>query len=272
MNELSKTVERFSGGILPSYRHPPLIEVVCGIRFQPSPNFTLPYFGLLWNKFREKYPRIQHAAPLMVGVNQFLVDTVTGAPLPRVWFINSQDDQLIQFQLDHIYFNWRQRQDVYPRYRHVIHNFEEVFDTIKVFFEESTLGNFTPIECELTYLNHIIKRQDKETADELKRIFKDFSWDKSPRFLSNPINVSWNLSFLLPGKKGNLMVSLHEGVRKEDNSPLFVLQLTAKGIGHSKDKQGIREWFDTAHEWIVRGFADLTTESIQIEEWGKENV
>ena len=26
-------------------------------------------------------------------------------------------------------------------------------------------------------------------------------------------------------------------------------------------------WFDLAHEWIVRGFADLTTEKIQQNIW-----
>lgn len=257
---------------LPSYLHPPVNEVVCGIKFQSSPNFTLPYIGLLWNKFREKYPRVQHAAPLAEGPDQILVDTFTGIPLPRVWFINQNENQLVQFQPDRIYFNWRHRQDVYPRYENVIRNFEEVLDTLEAFFKESGFGNFTPVECELTYLNHINKIPDMEMADELQRVFRDFSWHKSPRFLPTPSNVSWNVRFALPEKKGYLTVSLKEGTLKEGNVPLLVFNLTAKGIGQSKDRSGIREWFDMAHVWIVRGFADLTTETIQTEIWERENA
>jgi hypothetical protein len=48
--------------------------------------------------------------------------------------------------------------------------------------------------------------------------------------------------------------------------------MIARGLGESKDRRGIREWFDTAHEWIVRGFADLTTDRIQTKVWRKEHV
>jgi uncharacterized protein (TIGR04255 family) len=272
MEKSSSNFTSCSNDRLPSYLHPPVNEVVCGIRFQLSPNFTLPYIGLLWSKFREKYPRVEHAAPIAVGPGQLLIDTVTGVPLPRVLFINKQDNQLVQFQQDRIYFNWRQRQDVYPRYENVIQNFEEVLDTVEAFFKESELGDFIPVECELTYLNHIPKRAGRETVEELQRVFRDFSWHGPPRFLPNPINMSWNMRFALPEKKGHLNVSLKEGTLKENNTSVFVLNLTAKGPIQATDRSGIREWFDTAHVWIVCGFADLTTEKIQKEDWKRENA
>ena len=45
--------------------------------------------------------------------------------------------------------------------------------------------------------------------------------------------------------------------------PLLVLEIKTRGIGESTTKEAIREWFDVAHEWIVRGFTDLTTPEIQ---------
>jgi len=262
----------WSADKLPSYRHPPVNEVVCGIRFQPFPDFTIPYIGLLWNRFREQYPRVQHAPPLAVGPDQILVDTVTGVPLPRVWFMNQEDNQLIQFQPDRIYFNWRQRQDVYPRYENVIRNFEEVLDTVQTFLKESGFAEFSPVECELTYLNHIVRNPGVETVNELQRVFRDFSWDKSPRFLPSPSSASWGMRFALPEKKGYLSASLKEGTLREGNVPLLVFNLTAKGIGRSMDRKGIREWFDVAHTWIVCGFADLTTETIQTDVWEREDA
>jgi len=272
MNKPPSSLKSCSTDSLPSYLRPPVNEVVCGIRFQPSSNFTLPYIGLLWNKFREKYPRVEHAAPL-AELGQILVDTVTGAPLPRVWFINGQDNQLIQFQPDRIYFNWRQRGDLYPRYESVIKNFEEVLDSLEAFFKESKFGEFIPVECEITYVNHIRKERDRDTVAELQRVFKDFCWHEAPRFLPNPINVSWNMRFALPEKKGFLIASLKEGTLKEEgNAPIFILNLMAKGIGQVTNRNGIREWFDMAHVWIVCGFADLATETIQTVDWGREDA
>lgn len=247
-----------------------MTEVVCGVRFEPSPNFTLPHIGLLWNKFREEYPRVEHAPPLAPGPNQILIDSATGAPLPRVWFKNMQDNQLIQFQTDRIYFNWRQRQDTYPQYENVINNFEGVLDTIEAFFKESELGKFIPIEYELSFINHISKGEGQDTVEGYQRVFRDLQWRCPHDFLPNPANISWNMRFALPDKKGYLYTSFNEGTLK-DNKPIFILTLTARGDGQDHDRKGIREWFDTAHVWIVCGFADLTTEKIQ-EEWGKENA
>jgi hypothetical protein len=56
----------------------------------------------------------------------------------------------------------------------------------------------------------------------------------------------------------------------EDKVPLFVLELTARGLGESTNKNTTREWFDVAHECIVRGFTDLTTHAVQKEFWERE--
>ena len=42
---------------------------------------------------------------------------------------------------------------------------------------------------------------------------------------------------------------------------------TARGQTVDKGKKQMWNWFDLAHEWIVRGFADLTTEKIQQNIW-----
>jgi uncharacterized protein (TIGR04255 family) len=262
----------YSRGRFPSYKKPPVNEVVCGIRFQPSPNLTLPHVGLLWNKFREEYPRVQHATPIALSADQLLVDPATGVPLPRVWFMNQQDNQLVQFQMDRLYFNWRQRGDVYPRYENVIQNFEGALDTLEAFFKEFALGELSLVECELSYINHIQREEGRDTLDDVQSVFRDVLWQESPRFLPNPTVINWELRFPLPDKKGRLNAKLSTATRAADNIPIFVLDLTARGIGQSTDRKSIREWFDTAHEWIVCGFADLTTEEVQRNVWERENA
>jgi uncharacterized protein (TIGR04255 family) len=144
---------------LPSYKKPPINEVVCGIRFKTPGKFRIPHIGLLWNKFSANYPVIQHVPPIASSKGELILDKQVNVPLPRVWFINNEDDQLIQFQLDRFYFNWRRRERNYPRYSSVIKNFRMVFETIKEFFLEIDIGELKPVEYELTYINHIPKSE-----------------------------------------------------------------------------------------------------------------
>ena len=260
----------FSPSILPSYKSPPVNEVVCGVRFNPSANLHIPHIGFLWEKFRADYPNTQHVPPIATAKGDLLIDWATGMPLPRVWFISESDDQLVQFQFDRFYFNWRRRRGDYPRYDYVISEFESVLQKVTVFFSEFDLGELTPIEYELSYINHIPKGHGWNTIADLPKIFTDYVWKRpQKRFLPKPEKVTWTKEFQLPENKGNLNVSLKYAIRTEDKLPLLVLELKTRGIDESVGKEGLREWFDLAHEWIVRGFTDLTTPEIH-EMWERE--
>jgi uncharacterized protein (TIGR04255 family) len=254
----------FSTDALPSYKNPPVNEVVCGLRFDTPEKLRIPHIGFLWDKFRADYPIVQHVPPIATSKGEILVDPAVGVPIPRVWFINKSDDQLVQFQVDRFYFNWRSRQSDYPRYEHVIENFESALNSIIDFFNEFDLGVFKPIEYELSYINHIPNGEGWNTIDDLPKIFSDFAWkQKKERFLPSPEKVTWQSEFPLPEKLGHLIINLKQATRTEDKVALLVLELKTRGIGESTKKEDIREWFDLSHDWIVRGFTDLTTPEIQ---------
>lgn len=255
---------------LPSYKQPPVDEVVCGLRFEPLLELKVPHIGLLWEKFRNEYPRVQHAMPIATG-RSLLVDEAIGIPLPRIWFISKADDELIQFQLDRFYFNWRNRGDEYPRYPSIIKKFEMVKSQLHAFMNELQLGTIKPLEYELTYINHIPTGQGWESMDDLPRVIRDFTWQKEKhRFLPNPANITWQVRFELPDGMGSLNVKLNQAKRKIDNVLGLKLELTAKGLGKETTAGHMRDWFDLAHEWIVRGFTDLTAQEIQETIWKRE--
>ena len=257
-------------GALPSYKKPPVNEVYWGLRFHPPDEFYIPHIGSLWEKFRNEYPKIHHVSQIATSKGEILIDEATGVPIPRVWFISKSDDQLIQFQIDRFYFNWRRRENEYPRYSHVIKSFEKVLEIILDFFSEFKFGDLEPIEYELTYINHIPKGQGWDTIDDLPKIFSDLIWKQNKKcFLPNPEKVAWHTEYPFQEQKGHLIVDLKQAIRTEDKVPLFVLEMKTKGIAKSKSKESIREWFDLAHEWIVRGFTDLTTSEMQ-QIWERE--
>lgn len=253
-----------------SYKNPPINEVVCGMRFHSNDKLCYPHVGFLWEKFKDDYPIIKHANPIINQPNTW-IDETTGFPLPRVWFINKSDDKLIQFQFDRFYFNWRKRQDIYPRYSYIISSFEKLYDTIQEFYKDFNFDEFMPLECELTYVNHIPNGKGWETLEDISKIFRDFTWQKKEdRFLSYPEEITWNISFPIEKERGTLHVKLRKSTLKKDNNPVIILELQAKGVCITSNKETIREWFDLAHKYIAHGFNDLTTPIIQ-EFWGKQN-
>jgi uncharacterized protein (TIGR04255 family) len=255
---------------LPYYKNPPVNEVVCGLRFKTPDNLKIPHIGILWSKFLNDYPVIQHAPPIASSKGEIIIDKQVNVPLPRVWFVNMKDDQLIQFQFDRFYFNWRKRERKYPRYQYVIKNYLKILDVLRDFFINNDLGELKPLEYELTYLNHIPQGEGWETIEDLPNLFRDFIWNMSAeRFLQNPQKITWGIEFQLPEQNGTLFVNLKHGIKKSDKRPILILELSVKLIDDSILIEKILEWYNLSHEYIVRGFSDLTTPEIQ-KIWGRE--
>jgi len=254
---------------LPSYRKPPVIEVVCGITFEKIENFMAPHLGLFWQKIRDEYPKCQHAIPLGFPQEQSEPGIEFGLPLPRMWFIKEKDDALVQLQNNRFLYNWRKIQDEpYPRYQHVIEAFRTNFALFRKFLEEEDLGELNPIECEMTYINHIPKGECWEMVSDIHDVLPELDWcTENERFLPEPLHLGWQASFAFPEDRGRLQVKLKQATRKIDNCPIFILDVSARGLGADKSLDAIWSWFELAHEWIVCGFTDLTSKEIQTSIW-----
>jgi len=261
---------------LPSYKTPPVIEVVCGINFKKIEKFKAAHSGLFWQKLRSDYPKCQHAPPLGFPSKpmEFEADPEFPFPLPRLWFINEKEDGLVQLQNNRFLYNWRKilPEESYPRYHMVISAFKKNLDIFKTFLEEESLGSINLIECELTYVNHILKEEGWESPADIHGIMSDLNWRLDvKRFLPEPRNLGWNATFTMPEDNGRLYVQLEQKIRQIDKRPLFILQLIARGLGADKSEEAMWKWFDLAHKWIVCGFTDLTNAKIQTEIWQRED-
>jgi uncharacterized protein (TIGR04255 family) len=259
---------------LPDYRKPPVIEVVSGIAFKKIEQFKAPHLGLFWQKLRADYPICQHAPPLGFPPDPSEPTGEFELPLPRIWFINEKLNNLIQLQNNRFFYNWRKMHadEPYPHYRAVIKKFIANLELFQKFLEEEKLGSFSPTDCELTYINHILKGEGWESLSDIPDILPDISWrTNKTRFLPEPLNMGWMTSFALPEDKGRLHVKLDQVTHKIDKRPILRLEISAKGLGSDKSQKAIRDWFEIAHEWIVRGFTDLTGKKIQTTIWERSN-
>src|SRR5260221_1257895 len=192
---------------LPSFKNPPVNEVICGVTFKPIAKLLAPHLGILWSKFRSEYPTCLEVDTLLPVVEHFDAEE-TGAPdfsvasLPRMWFVSKDQNAIVQVQRDRLLHNWRKVRpsDEYPRYSVVKEKFSQRCQEFLTFLAENELGGLDPIQFEMTYLNHIPAGSGWGSMDDLAKVFPDFSWRVGKRFFDRPEKVNWRTSFVLPDR------------------------------------------------------------------------
>ena len=260
------------------FSSPPVNEVVLGIQSDRL-GMTVPYLGLFWAALRDQYPLVEVHPALDPVIERFGDRPETVAPAgfrllekpetPRCWFLDKTGNRLLQVQQDRLIHNWRRVQDddPYPRYASVRATFEREYQRLAEFIARERLGELAPQQCEVTYINHIL-------ATRFDSVFTALT-PPSGGFLRSPEQGAFTLTYQIPGAStepvGRVHVMMHPARRRRDDAPLFVLSLTARGVPEDGGLQGTLKFFDRAHEFIVRGFCDLTSADMH-RMWGRRNV
>lgn len=272
MNEITK--KNFDS--LPEYEKPPLAEVICGTTYKPLDKFVASHMGILWGQFQPDYPKVEELAPLSSPIEIFQgqqipteLEFTTVPPLPRQRFTSKDGNNVIQIQRDRFIFNWRKvnQDDSYPRYLKVIESFEEKLSIFENFLQSGNI-NVEPIQNELTYINQIPQGDLWETIQDIRNIFPKIDLSFNGLILKEPETTNWRISFVLPNNLGRLHTVIRTNAeRVSDGKPLIMFELTVRGMNQEQSKLNRKAWFDSAREWIVKGFTDLTSEEIQNKIW-----
>lgn len=252
---------------LPEYKAPPVIEVVCGVQFESVSGFQSVHFGDFWRQVRDQYPTTQDKPPL-----QDLLETDQGTtlradfladlpPLRRVFCVDASGNFLLQVQPSRFLCNWRKERpdDEYPRYTNAYQRFASGWNHFVRFVKEAGLGLPRSNQYELTYINHIPEGTEPFPVG-IEHYLPLLAWRsaRSERFLPAPQGAALRLQFTLPEAMGRLHVTVNHGRERPDGKGLLVIDLTARGPA-KPDWVDMGQWFGVAHEWIVRGFTDLTS-------------
>ncbi len=281
----TKAQTSYTHPTLPDFSKPPVIEVALAVQFDLLSSLQTPHIGILWSNFRPTFPRVEQHPPRNSVIEKFGVRkpdkaTVTfgmGIPVPRCWFLNETGTELIQVQQDCFVHNWRKGSEVdeYPHYRYIREKFELELNTFRQFIRNENLGEFIPNQCEVTYVNHIVLGEGWENHGQLDEVITVWSPHYSDDFLSKPEGVRFAVRYVIPDKTGaplgRLHVSIEPGYRTIDEKPIFILRLTARGRPDGEGSEGVFRFLDRGHEWIVRGFASITTQRMH-KIWGRLDV
>lgn len=211
-----------SGGQdLPEFKSPPVIEVVCGVQFEPLPGFLSVHFGEFWARIRDRYPRTEDRPPLGelretdqgTTVNAELVADMP--PLRRVFYVDPTGNFLLQVQPTRFLSNWRKERpaDAYPRYVTAFQRFSSGWTAFVDFATEASFGVPRTNQYELTYINHIEEPGERFPAG-IGQYLPLLTWGgaQSTGFLPAPRNALLRLQFALPDGSGRLHVTVNHGL------------------------------------------------------------
>ncbi len=243
---------------LPTFKNPPIVEVVVGVQFAPLDDFLIPYVGGLWDCLgREKYPSFQETDLIIDGANPPIFGK---HPLPRIWFVSGDSNNIIQFQVDRFLYNWRKEpfsDTDYPRYDRVINNFMNSAGDFSKYLHDVGIGPACSQKLELSYIN-LVKLDDFGGLSGIGNILNDISWNGEGRILDVPRKISGRLQFPIQEIASLMDIVYENGILLETGEEILKIEVSVKGQAPDPDMLKCIDWFNVARKCIVTGFNDIT--------------
>jgi uncharacterized protein (TIGR04255 family) len=260
---------------LPDFGKPPVSEVALSVQFNPLPLLRAFQIHDLWiTAYRSRFPKVEEHVSLESVIEQFGVAPIPEAqrlsirfrnidapPTARFWFIDEAGNELVQVQQSRFVRNWRKSGDgdQYPRYEHVRSSFVSDFRLFSNHVAAASLGTIVPVQCEVTYVNMISPAKHAEVGHVIQQLTGGFS----EPFFPSPEDVTSVWRFVIPRTDGSpvgrLSIELRPAYKRETEEEILQLHLTARGLPLGDGLEGVLAFLDLGREWIVRGFAAITT-------------
>jgi uncharacterized protein (TIGR04255 family) len=262
---------------LPSFRKPPVGEVLLALQFQQLDRLDIRHVGPLCERFGDRYPQFQTQPPLPPVVERFdgprpirglTIDMMDPPTFPRLWLLDGNGEELVQLQRDRLMHNWRNTPigSEYPRYPRLRQQFLSDWKVLEAFASDNQLGDLLPTQCEVAYINQIEASDGGRQAHADPSAFFSFfaaplcnhgqSEFEAATFSSSGVAQEDTEAGAI---RGRLFVELSSGVNLATKKLTYQLQLTLRGSPLSQDIGSVLQFFDFARARIVRAFAALTT-------------
>ncbi len=262
---------------LPNFDAPPVNEVVLGVSFKPIPGLRSVGLTSLWAaQFRADFPKVEERPPYEAYVEildrapigpgfTLGIGVGTAPPPPRFWLIDDQGESVVQIQHDWFAVNWRKVGEATPyrRYPFARDAFEANFKKFSAHLKESELGEVSISQCEITYVNLVDPGGIWESHGQLARAIV-LAGQPRGSFLTEMESIQVSATALIKSNHstvGRLHITAQPAYRDEDK-PIILLTLTARGVPQDNSPTSALDFFDIGHEWIVRSFADVTSEGM----------
>lgn len=275
-----------SGGGLPSFISPPVVEVVVGVQFAQLPLRAID-LGPLNELWRVDYPQLAEQPPLEpvpVGDEPPRPLIVIGPPrMPRHVWQSGDESRLLQFQQDRLVVNWRKMAaaDSYPRFPSLREELVERLDELTSFVKP--WGALRPTAVEVIYVNDLgsgaaaapslAEALASVVAADLpgelveERYAAAYRLQEVPDAAAAP--PSRGLAQLEVTPSAAQLVVTADPAVQVTGARTTLLTLAVRAGVPAGTMPAVMALVDWGHERIVRCFTGLTTPSMH-ERWGRE--
>ena len=265
--------------LLPAFENPPVVEVVVSVQFD-EPAISGPLLMLRWSQIRDRFPKYEETPPVPFTIEtfdgprepRFEFEISDAPPTPRFFMKSESESEILQVQENMFGYSWRKLSptDEYPHYEKIREAFKRELAEFQMFLSEENLGDISPVQCEVTYVNLILPEEVWSSHSELGKIIPSTAPRLTEGFLPPPEQLRYVTQYVITGDdgspQGRLYVSVEPGHLMGENAPMYLMKLTVRGCPRGNCRTGIVKAMDIGHEWIVRGFTSLTSREMH-QEW-----
>jgi len=250
-----------------TFKNPPINEVVVSTYFNPPlSDLRSEHIGLFWGKIKQDFPIVSQQP--IVGTELDILGNEP-FPIPRYWFIAEDKINLIQVQKNAFMFNWRRNDEKYPRFhKNIKPTFDKYYGLFNEFVRtETNIEDLAVDLCELNYINVIDCCEYWEGPQDTPKIIPSFSM-LNPNiddldFLGFNCNFGYRLSSDL-----QINIGIRSGFRtQQQDRPVLIFEIKTSGRLGQIEKPEADEWFERAHDAIIKCFLSITDTDIQNRFW-----
>lgn len=250
---------------------PPVDEVVLGVQFDALPAWSAAHAGWFWKEsLAPSWERVQEALRLDDAFERFgerEFKAPGGITLrepnerPRVQLVSANDDRLIQIQDTRLHYNWRKRTSPYPGYDGVKSEFVASFGAFERFVSKAGLGELSPNQWELTYVDLIYQGDLWRSPDDWPRILQILH-DPAANIPNQRLDtISLSYSVRLHEDRGRLHLKVNHAKRLPSGPEAIRLEFTARGPAESQ--ADVMSGLDLGHESVTQMFRSMISEEAQ---------
>ena len=262
------------------FARPPVDEVVLSVLFQSLDSLLAPHLGQIWQEFKEDgFVNIEEQSTVSPIVEEFpsrihepQLRVLRAPDLARIWFIHEDGSQILQVQRDRFTFNWRKidLNQQYPGFSSICDKFEGFYDRFCQIIKDMNIGEVTPLQYELTYIDQLRQGDGWDRLDEIGEIYNMFvDCQRSESFWLGAESLILSASFTLEDLHGRLHLTIRNRVKMPEESQTLQTDFTMRGFPENANCTMI-DWFKAAREQIREKFVSLFTENIQTQIWGRK--
>lgn len=259
------------------FKHPPINEVVFSVQFEGPVIDEIGILSEFWQVIHDEFPRHEKHPALPPATETFDVpprppelqfQMLPGGVPARYWFLNEAGTLLVQIQADRLMFNWRQvtGEEEYPHYDTLAPRFDALLqEFLACDAVDETLARVGWIE--LQYINPIAAPEGHGTHGQLAKILNFLVQDPPRTTLTDVEDTQLQQRFRIlddsERPQGRLYLTAVPALRATDETPLYVITLLARGRPDPGEiGSGVRSFLDKAHDLIVNGFREVTTDEM----------